>query len=92
MSHGSKFETHVQDAVGELELHGYKVKLQEIHGHYRGSDGETYNQRGYAIRVYPYKDWELKPMKTCHKCRTQVPHEHKGSCPSCGASEENIYV
>ena len=50
------FEPNVRQAVADLQRVGYKVELQEVHGHYRGQDGETYNQRGYAIRVYPWKD------------------------------------
>ena len=55
-STGALFDGRVRAIAMDLRRQGYKVELQEVHGHYKGQDGETYNQRGYAIRVYPWKD------------------------------------
>jgi len=64
MSHGSKFHIDVSDAREILEAKGYLVELRTVHGHYMGSDGETYNQTGYAITVFPYKSKGRKEGET----------------------------
>jgi len=58
MSHGSKFEAHVDDAIEELKTLGYKVVKQEVFSHYRGKSGEVWPQRGFAINVFPYNDYK----------------------------------
>jgi hypothetical protein len=32
------------------------------------------------------------PNLTCHGCRKQVPHDHVGPCPQCGAGRECIWL
>jgi hypothetical protein len=33
-----------------------------------------------------------QPRLTCHDCRKQVPADHKGACPQCGAPREHIWL
>jgi len=52
------FEANVREAAEALKKLGYKVELQQISGHYsvKGSAYETWNQHGFAIKVFPHKD------------------------------------
>lgn len=50
-----QLEIAVDAAVQTLRAMDYKVDVQKIFGHYT-SKGETYQQHGFAIRVFPYQD------------------------------------